>query len=146
MVNEQLTMGESRKEMRLALQKLAGLVERAKLEPGLGEGVGRAFWVEHGRLEVEVEVALAARGQRDLAAAERTLADDLGEAGAGGRFGQGDFPRRLRRAAIYRRFPAHSSADPAPSTGHGVPQRLYPTQGRHSERPVVRPFGSALRG
>ena len=36
----------------------------------------------------------------------------LGEAGAGGRFGQGDLPRRLRRAAIYRRFPAHSSADP----------------------------------
>jgi len=47
------------------------------------------FGVEHGRLEVEVEVALAARGQRDLAAPERTLADDLGEAGAGGGFGQG---------------------------------------------------------
>ena len=44
----------------------------------------RALGVEHGRLEVEVEVALAARGQRDLAAAERALADDLGEAGAGG--------------------------------------------------------------
>ena len=44
----------------------------------------RAFGVEHGRLEIEIEIALAARGQRDLAAAERALADDLGEAGAGG--------------------------------------------------------------
>ena len=43
-----------------------------------------AFGIEHGGLEVEVEIALAARGQRDLAAAERTFADDLGEAGAGG--------------------------------------------------------------
>ena len=43
----------------------------------------RTLGVEHGRLEVEIEVALAARGQRDLAAAERSLADDLGEAGAG---------------------------------------------------------------
>ena len=44
----------------------------------------RAFGIEHGRLEVEIEIALAARGQRDFAAAERSLADDLGEAGAGG--------------------------------------------------------------
>jgi hypothetical protein len=33
---------------------------------------------------VEIEIALAARGQRDFAAPERALADDLGEAGAGG--------------------------------------------------------------
>ena len=43
-----------------------------------------AFGIEHGRLEIEIEVALAARSQGDLAAPERAFADDLGEAGAGG--------------------------------------------------------------
>ena len=95
----------------VVLQRLIGQLRQQR----------RAFGIEHGRLEVEVEIALAARSQRDLAAAERTLADDLGEASTGGRFGQGGFPKRLRRAAMYRWFPAHSSADPAPSTGHGVP-------------------------
>src|SRR5262249_30134522 len=42
----------------------------------LGEQ-GRTFGVEHGRLEVEIEIALAARRQRDLAAAKGALADDL---------------------------------------------------------------------
>ena len=43
----------------------------------------RAFGIEHGRLEIEIEVALAPGRQRDLAAPERALADDLGEAGTG---------------------------------------------------------------
>src|SRR5206468_4374048 len=98
--------------------------------------------VEHGRLEVEVEVALAARGQRDLAAAERTLADDLGEAGAGGGFGQGGFPGGFRRGAIYRRFPGHSSADLVPSTAAHAScfRRGAPWKAR-----VVRPGGSGVR-
>src|SRR6266851_1825460 len=40
--------------------------------------------IAHGRLEIEVEIAFAARSQRDFATAERALANDLGEAGAGG--------------------------------------------------------------
>src|SRR5262249_48771750 len=50
----------------------------------------RALGVEHGRLQVEIEIALAARGQRDIAPPERALADDLGETGAGGGFGHGN--------------------------------------------------------
>jgi hypothetical protein len=40
--------------------------------------------VEHRRLEIEIKIAFATGGQRDLAAAERALADDLVEAGTGG--------------------------------------------------------------
>jgi len=58
----------------IVLQRLVGQ---------LGEQRG-AFGIQHGRLEIEVEIALAARCQRDFAAAERALANDLGEAGAGG--------------------------------------------------------------
>src|SRR5258707_19999 len=39
----------------------------------------RPLGVEHGRLQVEIEIALAARCESDLAAAERALADDVGE-------------------------------------------------------------------
>ena len=60
------------------------------VDPVTGERVERQFCeqrralgVEHGRLEVEVEIAFAARGERDLAAPEGALADDVGEAGAG---------------------------------------------------------------
>ncbi len=48
----------------------------------------RTFGIEHRRLEVEIEVALAAGGQRDFAASERAGADDVGKACAGGRVGQ----------------------------------------------------------
>src|SRR5207253_7082250 len=44
----------------------------------------RALGVEHGRLEIEIEIALAAGGQRDLAAPEGAVADNLVEAGAVG--------------------------------------------------------------
>jgi hypothetical protein len=70
-----------------------------------------ALGIQHGRLEIEVKIALAPRGQRDFATAERALADDLGEAGAGGGFGQGIAHGTLRAGAIYRRTPAHSRAD-----------------------------------
>jgi hypothetical protein len=44
----------------------------------------RTLGVEHGRLQVEIEIALAAGGQGDLAAPERAGTDDVGETGAGG--------------------------------------------------------------
>ena len=49
-----------------------------RIESQLGEQ-RRAFRIEHGRLEIEIEVALAARRERDLAAPERALEDDVGE-------------------------------------------------------------------
>src|SRR3569623_1641820 len=48
-----------------------------------------AFRIEHGRLEGEVEIALAPRSEGDLAAAERAGADDVGQTGAGGGGGHG---------------------------------------------------------
>ena len=39
----------------------------------------RALGIEHGRLQVEVEIALAAGSERDVAAAERALADDVAQ-------------------------------------------------------------------
>src|ERR1700757_1396972 len=59
------------------------LIVPQRLIGDLGEQ-GGAFGVEHGRLEVEIEIALATRGQRDLAAAERTTADDVVKTGTGG--------------------------------------------------------------
>jgi hypothetical protein len=65
---------------------IADIVEAVVLQRLIGQfrQQRRAFGIEHGRLEVEVEIALASRGQRNLATPERAFADDLGEAGAGG--------------------------------------------------------------
>src|SRR6202521_3874412 len=57
------------------------LLQRLEQE---GRGQQRPLGVEHGGLEVEVEVALAPRRELDLAAAEGAHADDLGEPRAGG--------------------------------------------------------------
>src|SRR3979411_2954130 len=65
--------------------------------------------MEHGRLELKIEIALSARSHGAFAASERALADDLGEAGAGGGFGQG-FVLGAKAAAIYRRTRVHSRA------------------------------------
>src|SRR6185437_16008218 len=46
---------------------------------------GRAFGIEHRRLEIEVEVAHAARRELDLAVAERADMDDVAQPRAGGR-------------------------------------------------------------
>src|SRR4030095_4279538 len=43
---------------------------------------GRARRVQCGRAQIEIEVALAARGERDLAAPERARADQLKQLGA----------------------------------------------------------------
>ena len=69
--------------------RVEGAAERisqtSELNAALAVALGQqrsALGVEHGRLQVEIEIALAARGEGDLAAPEGARADDFGEAGA----------------------------------------------------------------
>ena len=64
----------------------ANIIEAIVLERVIGQfrQQGGALGIEHGGLEIEVEIALASGSQGDFAAAERALANDLGEAGTGG--------------------------------------------------------------
>src|SRR5581483_11276981 len=64
-----------------------------------------------------------ARGERDLAASERTLANDFGEAGAESGFGQRTSP--IRGGAIYARTSGNSSTEPGPSTGRTRGRRPF---------------------